>query len=154
MVGENNFREDLLYRINTVEVTLPPLRDRYSDIPALSEHFMEQFRRKYRKDNLTLSSSAMDKLMRYHWPGNIRELQHILERTVIMAENKEIRPKDIKLETQAETHINHSSLNLEEIEKNTILKALRKHHYNLSATARELGLGRTTLYRKMNKYEL
>ena len=154
MVGENNFREDLLYRINTVEITLPPLRDRYSDIPALSEHFMEQFRRKYRKDNLSLSSSALDKLMRYHWPGNIRELQHILERTVIMAENKEVRPKDIKLESQAETHVNHSSLNLEEIEKNTILKALRKHHYNLSATARELGLGRTTLYRKMNKYEL
>ncbi len=154
MVEENNFREDLLYRINTVEITLPPLRDRISDIPALSKHFMEQFRRKYRKDNLTLSSSAMDKLMRYHWPGNIRELQHILERTVIMAENKEIRPKDIKLESQAETHVHHSSLNLEEIEKNTILKALQKHHYNLSATARELGLGRTTLYRKMNKYEL
>jgi len=154
MVEENNFREDLLYRINTVEITLPPLRDRISDMPALSKHFMEQFRRKYRKDNLTLSSSAMDKLTRYHWPGNIRELQHILERTVIMAENKEIRPKDIKLESQAEAHVHHSSLNLEEIEKNTILKALQKHHYNLSATARELGLGRTTLYRKMNKYEL
>lgn len=92
--------------------------------------------------------------MRYYWPGNIRELQHIMERTVIMIENNEIRPKDIKLETQADAPTHYSSLNLEEIEKNTILKAFRKHHYNLSATARELGLGRTTLYRKMNRYEL
>ena len=154
MVAADNFREDLLYRINTLEISLPPLRDRTSDIPGLSKHFMDHFRRKYRKPNLTLSSSAMDKLMRYHWPGNIRELQHILERTVIMAENNEIRSKDIKIETHSGASSNYSSLNLEEIEKNTILKALRKHHYNLSATARELGLGRTTLYRKMNKYEL
>ncbi len=154
MVGEGRFREDLLYRINTVELSLPPLRERTEDIARLSEHFLEPFRRKYRKPNLKLSPAALQKLERYQWPGNIRELQHILERTVIMGENKEIRPKDIKLEAPGGEPVSASSLNLEEIEKNTIIKALRKHHYNLSAAARELGLGRTTLYRKMNKHEL
>ena len=154
MIAENAFREDLLYRINTVEISLPPLRDRIEDIPRLSEHFLELYRRKYRKPYLKMSPSAIEKLTRYPWPGNIRELQHILERTVIMAENKEIRPKDLKLDTLSHTPASSSNLNLEEIEKHTIVKALQKHQYNLSAAARDLGLGRTTLYRKMNKYEL
>lgn len=154
MVDENTFREDLLYRINTVELTIPPLRDRMDDIPQLSEHFLSRYRRKYRKSALLLSSKALDKLTRYTWPGNIRELQHIIERAVIMAENSEIGARDIALNTSSSDPVGASSLHLETLEKDAIVKALRKHQYNLSAAARELGLGRTTLYRKMNRYGL
>jgi len=154
MLAENTFREDLLYRINTVELTVPPLRERMDDIPQLSEYFMAQFRRKYRKPKLVLSSKALDKLTRYTWLGNIRELQHIIERAVIMAENKEISASDIMLNVSSSIPVSASSLHLETMEKNAIDKALKKHQYNLSAAARELGLGRTTLYRKMNRYGL
>lgn len=154
MVRENSFREDLLYRINTVELLLPPLRERREDLPLLTEHFLSLYRKKYRKPNMVLDPRALEKLKRYTWPGNIRELQHVLERTVILAEDSEIKAKNLMLNSSQQVAPRASSLNLEEIERNTILKALKKHQYNLSATAKELGLGRTTLYRKMNKYEL
>jgi len=154
MVSENTFREDLLYRINTVELLLPPLRERREDLPLLAEHFLALYRKKYRKPNMALDRKALEKLQKYTWPGNIRELQHVLERTVILAEDNEIKAKDLVLSSGQQIAPRTSSLNLEEIERNTILKALKKHQYNLSAAAKELGLGRTTLYRKMNKYEL
>mgnify|MGYP001145168222 CR=1 FL=1 len=154
MVAGNQFREDLLYRINTVEILLPPLRERREDLPLLAEHFLALYRKKYRKPNMVPDKRTMEKLQKYHWPGNIRELQHVLERTVILTEDHEIKAKDLILNSAQQVVPKASSLNLEEIEKNTILKALKKHQYNLSAAAKELGLGRTTLYRKMNKYEL
>ena len=154
MVAENTFREDLLYRINTVEILLPPLRERREDLPMLAEHFLSFYRKKYRKPNMILDHWAQEKLQKYPWPGNIRELQHVLERTVILAEDSGIKAKDLVLNSSQQVAPRASSLNLEEIERNTILKALKKHQYNLSAAAKELGLGRTTLYRKMNKYEL
>lgn len=154
MVAEDKFRQDLLYRINTVEIQIPPLRERAEDIPELAEYFFKQFKAKYRKNDLVLSANSLKELQNYRWPGNVRELQHILERAVIMAESKEIRPKEFILDTKQDQQTNSKSLNLEEVEKQTILTALKKHSYNLSAAAKELGLGRTTLYRKMSKYEL
>jgi len=154
MVGEETFRQDLLYRINTMEIHLPPLRDRIEDIPELTEHFLEEYKNKYHKATLGIHSSAIEKLQNYRWPGNIRELQHVIERAVIMVEGKMIQPYDLLLQTPLTQDSLTDSLNLEEVEKSTILRALKKHHYNLSSTAKELGLGRTTLYRKMKKYEL
>lgn len=154
MVEEDKFRQDLLFRINTVEIHIPPLRERTEDIPDLVHHFFETYKNKYRKNQLSIKSNAIKDLQKYHWPGNIRELQHIIERAVIMAEGKEIRPKDFILDQKKNIETNINTLNLEEVEKQTILKALKKHNYNLSAAAKELGLGRTTMYRKMNKYEL
>jgi len=154
MIEEEKFRQDLLFRINTVEIHIPPLRKRTEDIPDLVHHFMEIYKNKYHKDHLHIKSNAIKELQKYHWPGNIRELQHILERAVIMAEGKEIKPKDFILDQKKTIETNINTLNLEEVEKQTILKALKKHNYNLSAAAKELGLGRTTMYRKMNKYEL
>jgi transcriptional regulator with PAS, ATPase and Fis domain len=155
MVDEDKFRQDLLYRINTVELNIPPLRERIEDIPELTNHFLKIYKQKYRKPGIELNPSAINELQKYRWPGNIRELQHILERAVIMAEGKYINPRDFILDNKysgEETSVN--TLNLEEVEKNTILKALRKHQYNVSAAAKDLGLGRTTMYRKMEKYEL
>jgi len=155
MVEEEKFRQDLLYRINTVELHIPPLRERVEDIPELTRHFLNSYKQKYRKPDIELNPSAIYELQNYKWPGNIRELQHILERAVIMAEGKYINPREFILDNKfsgEETSVN--TLNLEEVEKNTILKALKKHHYNLSAAAKDLGLGRTTMYRKMEKYEL
>ncbi len=154
MVEEEKFRQDLLFRINTVEIHIPPLRERTEDIPDLVHHFLNIYKKKYNKNQLNIKNSSIKELQKYHWPGNIRELQHIIERAVIMAEGTEIRPKDFILNQKKNIETNINTLNLEEVEKQTILKALKKHNYNLSAAAKELGLGRTTMYRKMNKYEL
>jgi DNA-binding NtrC family response regulator len=154
MVEKNEFRQDLLYRINTVEIEIPPLRSRADDIPDLAAHFLKLYKNRYRKSKLSLQKSALKKLQDYKWPGNVRELQHVIERAVIMAEDQVIKPKDLILDNSGNNDVMSNSLNLEEVEKSVILKALNKHNFNLSAAARELGLGRTTLYRKMNKYEL
>lgn len=151
--NESKFRQDLLYRINTVEIKLPPLRDRLEDIALLTNHFLKTFSRKYGKENMAISKEALNKLKKFHWPGNIRELQHVVERTVIMSDEKNLKPFDFLLQN-VDTFTSANNLNLEEIEKNAIIKALKKHRGNLSNTAKDLGLGRTTLYRKMNKYGL
>jgi len=151
--NESKFRQDLLYRINTVEIKLPPLRDRLEDVALLSRHFLKIFVRKYGKENMAISKEALNKLKKFHWPGNIRELQHVVERTVIMSDEKNLKPFDFLLQDVG-TFTSVNNLNLEEIEKNAIIKALKKHKGNLSKTAKDLGLGRTTLYRKMNKYGL
>lgn len=152
MTDRNEFRQDLFFRINTVEIYVPPLRDRLDDIPLISNHFLEIYRKKYKKTEMELSADAFKKLKKYNWPGNIRELQHIIERAVIMSNSNVLNASDFVLNTSESSSINKYNLNLEEVEKQTIESALKKHSFNVSAAAKELGLGRTTMYRKMTKY--
>ena len=152
MIEKNQFRQDLFFRINTVEIHLPPLRDRLDDINLLAEHFLETFKKKYHKPGLKISNEALRKLKKYNWPGNIRELQHIIERAVIMSSEDVLNANDFILAISDKSSYNKNNLNLEDIEKQAIEKALKKHRFNVSAAAKELGLGRTTMYRKMTKY--
>jgi len=152
MVDKNEFRQDLFFRINTVEIHVPPLRDRLDDIPVISNHFLDIYTKKYNKQSMKINSEASKKLKKYNWPGNIRELQHIIERTVIMNNGNILNAGDFVLNISESTSLNKNNLNLEEVEKQTIERALKKHNYNVSAAAKELGLGRTTMYRKMTKY--
>ncbi len=152
MVDKNEFRQDLYFRINTVEVHVPPLRDRLEDLPLISDHFLETYRKKYNKQETKISAEAFKKLKKYNWPGNIRELQHIIERTVIMNNTNILNANDFVLNISENTSLNKNNLNLEDVEKQTIERALKKHNFNVSAAAKELGLGRTTMYRKMTKY--
>jgi two-component system, NtrC family, response regulator HydG len=156
MVRENRFRQDLVYRINTVEIHLPPLRDRQDDIPLLAEHFLKSYSQKYRKPARKLGSQALKMLQKYHWPGNIRELQHAMERAVIMSEETILGPDDFFFLNQKpdgdEENVN--SFNLDEVEKNVIQKAVNKHGGNISKAAKELGLTRASLYRRLEKYGL
>ncbi|MEP2773555.1 MAG: sigma-54 dependent transcriptional regulator [Fulvivirga sp.] len=152
LVADKRFREDLLYRINTVEITVPPLRERVSDIPLLAAHYLKKYNQKYRKE-LTISERAESLLKEHLWPGNVRELQHAIERAVIMAEDSELQPSDFLLKSGGNTPKSKSeTLKLEEVEKETIEEAIKRSAGNLSQAAKELGLGRTTLYRKMDKY--
>lgn len=152
MVADNRFRQDLLYRINTVEIKLPSLQERQKDIPLLTEHFIRTYSRKYHKQSRSITREAINKLLKYHWPGNIRELQHVIERVIIMTDGQQIQADDIILEHREDDPLVPDSLNLEDIERTTIRHALNKHSGNLSRAARELGVGRTTLYRKLSKY--
>lgn len=152
MIEKNQFRQDLFFRINTVEIHLPPLRDRLEDINLLANHFLNSFKKKYHKPQLQINSDALKKLKKYNWPGNIRELQHIIERAVIMSSSDVLNASDFVLDISDKSSYNKNNLNLEDIEKQAIEKALRKHSFNVSAAAKELGLGRTTMYRKMTKY--
>ncbi len=152
MVDKNEFRQDLFFRINTVEIHVPTLRDRLEDIPLLSNHFLKMYSKKYKKQNMKISADAFKKLKKYNWPGNIRELQHIIERTVIMNNRTVLNSQDFVLNISESTPSNRNNLNLEDVEKQTIENALKKHSFNVSAAAKELGLGRTTMYRKMTKY--
>ncbi len=152
LVSNKKFREDLLYRINTVEITVPPLRERQNDIPLLAAHYLKKYNLKYRKE-LTLSESAINLLKSHLWPGNVRELQHSIERAVIMAEDRELQATDFLLKSGDNSpKSKNETLKLEEVEKETIEEAIKRSAGNLSKAAKELGLGRTTLYRKMDKY--
>jgi transcriptional regulator with PAS, ATPase and Fis domain len=151
---EKIFRRDLLYRINTLVIHLPPLRERKDDIPLLVDFFIKKYAKKYHKKITKISKDAIKKLQKYHWPGNVRELEHIIERSLIMSENQELKTNDILLNINTAKTENVVQLNLEEIEKNAINNALIKAGGNLSETAKILGIGRTTLYRKMEKYGL
>lgn len=153
MVKENRFRQDLLYRINTVELHLPPLRERAEDIMLLAQHFLNVYTSKYKKKKISIPLPVQKKLKSYYWPGNVRELQHVIERAVIMNETGKISENDLMIQADQKTSAGEV-LNLEEIEKETIKKALRKNQGNLSKAADELGLGRTTLYRKIEKFGL
>ncbi|TVP46053.1 MAG: sigma-54-dependent Fis family transcriptional regulator [Mongoliibacter sp.] len=157
MVMENTFRQDLLYRINTVEIFLPPLRERHDDIPALAEHFLKTYSQKYRKDFSGFTASGMQLLQRYNWPGNIRELQHAIERAIIMAEGTELDSRDFFFLSAKPTNDKISapaSYNLDEVEKTTIQRAIDKNGGNISKAAKELGLTRASLYRRLEKYGL
>ncbi len=156
-VDDNQFRQDLLYRINTVEVYVPALRERLQDIPLLVNHFMEVYRKKYKKPELSVPKTVMSKLTEYPWPGNIRELRHSVERAIIMCDDNTLREEDFILKThrkiQTETPQLHT-VNITEMEKITIEQAVKKNQGNLSKAAQELGMSRSTLYRKMEKYGL
>jgi two-component system response regulator HydG len=154
MVQEGTFRQDLLYRINTVEIQVPPLCERVEDIPMLAQHYLNHYAKKYHKDVSTLSADALDKLKRYAWPGNIRELQHALERAVIMTDSSQLQESDFLLSRTVSSTTPNNTLNLDEVEKTAIVKALNMFNGNISKAAEELGLTRASLYRRMEKYGL
>lgn len=155
-VSANKFRQDLLYRINTVEIHLPPLRERKGDIPLLTEHYLSLYKRKYNKPDLVIDSSTQKYFENYSWPGNIRELQHAIERSVILCDSHALKLSDISLfpNSAQNNEDSFSTMNLEEVEKQIIQKALLKFEGNVSKAAKELGLTRTSLYRRMEKHGL
>ncbi len=156
MVARNEFRQDLLYRMNTVEIHLPALSERGEDIALLVDHFLTMFVKKYPKGITGVSAPALKKLQNYKWPGNIRELRHTLERAVILAEATMLQPSDFLFpESEKEVEgVVFDNYNLEDVEKTVIRKALSKYEGNVSHAAKELGLTRTSLYRRMEKYGL
>ena len=153
------FRTDLLFRLNTVEIAVPPLRERVDDIMPIAEHYLARFSYKYGDRTRTFSPAAEEALIDYSWPGNVRALRHAVERAVILAEGDLIGPHDLQLDytgeiTHAETQVMPTIFNLDHLEKETISKALRKHGFNISRAANELGLTRASLYRRMEKHDL
>ncbi len=155
--NENRFRKDLIYRINTVEIMMPPLRKRGSDIILLARHFAKMYSNKYMKITPEFDKKAMEKLLSYNYPGNVRELQYTIERAVIMADEEVLQPKDLifsPLETPSVSENEPAELKLSAIEKNTILKVIEKHNGNITKAAKELGLTRTALYRRLSKYDI
>ena len=153
MVRNGKFREDLLYRINTVEIPVPSLQERPEDIPLLLSHFLKRFRERYQKPYLTLSDEVIRHLQKYRWPGNIRELQHAVERAVIMSESDVLRPEDFgALQNQVTGEFTFDHLNLEKLEAWAIRKAIAKHGGNITHAAEELGLSRGALYRRIETY--
>ncbi|HOA38009.1 MAG: sigma-54 dependent transcriptional regulator [Bacteroidetes bacterium] len=157
LANENRFRKDLIYRINTVEIIMPPLRKRGRDILLLANHFNQLYSKKYFKPLLRFDEAAVDKLMLYPFPGNVRELQYTIERAVIMAEGDQLKASDLlfsPIEFATEQNEEPDELKLSAIEKNTILKVIEKHNGNITKAARELGLTRTALYRRLSKYDI
>jgi DNA-binding NtrC family response regulator len=154
MVQEGKFRQDLLYRINTVEITVPPLCERVEDIPLLANHFLQHYARKYRKEANALSPEAMLKLKKYAWPGNVRELQHAIERAVIMADSPTLQETDFLFNRRGREAPAQDTLNLDDVERAAVAKAMQLHQGNISKAAEELGLTRASLYRRMEKYGL
>jgi len=156
MVQEGSFRDDLLYRINTVEIQLPALRERKEDIPLLAEHFTSVYAQKYKRELKGISAPAIKKLQTFHWPGNIRELQHAIERAIILGESNRIQPSDFIFASanDIEDGLILGSYNLETVEKIVIQKTLQKFKGNVSRASNELGLTRAALYRRLEKYEI
>jgi two-component system, NtrC family, response regulator HydG len=156
MADNNKFRQDLLYRINTVEIHVPPLRERVEDIPLLVEHFKSLYLQRYRKHIKRCDPAALKKLEKYAWPGNVRELQHAVERAIIMSDTDMLQPNDFLLQRSeySENGTYAQTFKLDDVEKITILKAIDKHDGNISKAARELGLTRASLYRRLEKYGL
>jgi DNA-binding NtrC family response regulator len=151
MVSDGLFREDLLYRINTIQIELPPLRERGNDIILLAEFFLGKFTRKYGKPNLRISRQALEKLSDYSWPGNIRELQNTIEKAVILSEENIIKPDDLYLRPMMQSVSASSFATLDEMEETMIRMALEKNNGNYTAAADQLGITRQTLYNKMKK---
>jgi len=155
MVAEGSFREDLLYRINTIQIQLPPLRERLEDIPILIDFFKHKFENKYQKEKFSIHSSVYNKLKEYSWPGNIRELQHAVEKAVIMSDDSQLTEQDFGLEIDRKSSaIKAESLDLSENEKQLIIKAIDKFKGNYTVAAKELGVSRKTLYNKLKRYGL
>lgn len=155
MVKEGSFREDLLYRINTVQIDVPPLRNRETDLPVLANFFLEKFCKKYQKTGLAIPDDIMKKICNYHWPGNIRQLQNVIENAVVLSDDNSLRFSDFVQNTalpqpgkisQTKNYYDH--------ERMLILSVLQRTNHNLSHTAQELGIARSTLYRKIKKYGL
>ena len=154
-VGEGRFRQDLLFRLNTIEIHMPPLRDRRSDIKALAETFLEHHARHYRKNIRSFDDKALSALEDFPWPGNIRELDHAIERAVLMAQGKIIKVSDLGLRAVSEDGVDTlEDMNLDEVERLLIQKALARHNGNVSHAAKALGLSRSALYRRLERYRL
>jgi DNA-binding NtrC family response regulator len=153
-VEAGRFREDLLYRLNTIEIAIPPLRDRREDIPLLAQHFLKRSATKYRKDVTGFSKDSIQALMRHTWPGNVRELEHAMERAVLMANGAEVRESDLFLQLRGGDTPRLEELSLEEMEKLLIEKALSRFDGNVTKTADALGLSRSALYRRLQRYNL
>ncbi|MBU1014515.1 MAG: sigma-54 dependent transcriptional regulator [Bacteroidetes bacterium] len=154
LINDGLFREDLYFRINTIEITIPPLRKRKDDIIMIAEFFLKKYREKYEKPQLKLNQDAIDKLTQYYWPGNVRELKHSIEKAVILSESNLLTPEDFFFKTNTEMQDEVQSFKLNEFEKEALFKALAKHRNNLSNVAKEMGISRTTLYKKIKKYDL
>ena len=156
MVADTKFRQDLLYRINTVEIHLPPLRERSGDITLLANHFLKIYSKKYRKSIKGINAAAIKKLNHYSWPGNVRELQHAIERAIIMGETSILESEDFILSSPPKktNELEFDTYNLEDVEKSIIVRVLKQNQGNISQAAQELGLTRTSLYRRMEKYGL
>ncbi|RYD92745.1 MAG: sigma-54-dependent Fis family transcriptional regulator [Sphingobacteriales bacterium] len=158
LANENRFRKDLIYRINTVEINMPPLRRRNEDIVILARHFAKLYATKYLKPSVDFDNAALTKLKSYNFPGNVRELQYTIERAVIMADDHTLHADDLIfsiLETPGETVTeDDSNIPLSAMEKNAILRVIEKHNGNITRAAKELGLTRTALYRRLSKYDI
>jgi DNA-binding NtrC family response regulator len=157
MVKENRFRQDLLYRINTIEIEIPALRERFEDIPLLANHFLKHYAQKYDKSVTKISEGAMARMHKHPWPGNIRELQHAIERAIILSGASVLQPEDFNFAPAASKDDGQLALeqyNLEEVEKLLIRKVLKKYNGNITQAASELGLTRSSLYRRLEKYGL
>jgi DNA-binding NtrC family response regulator len=153
MVHEGSFREDLFYRINTIMVEVPPLRDRVDDIPILANHFLKINSERYGKPGLKFSTHALEKLANHQWPGNVRELQHSIEKAVIMSDSLILKPSDFSFAAKPKIAV-LSDITLEEMERRMISESLQKHHSNMSIVASKLGITRQTLYNKIKKLNI
>jgi len=159
MVLDKSFRQDLLYRINTIEINLPPLRQRLEDIPMLADHFLKIYAKKYNKPVHSISQPAIKRMMKYQWPGNVRELQHAIERAVIMSSQHILQAEDFFFHSKTTADDDSAAVTLEEynlddVEKILIRKVLQKFDGNITKAASELGLTRSSLYRRLEKYGL
>lgn len=154
MVETGAFREDLLYRLNTIHLEIPPLRERGEDIHLFIDYFMQRYACKYERNNISLHEHALQKLCSYHWPGNIRELQHTIEKAIILCEGDMIRPKDIFVKQTWRPQLSTTVPNLEEVERQAIETAILQNDGNLTATAEQLGISRQTLYNKIKRFKL
>lgn len=153
-VNEGLFREDLLYRINTIQIEVPPLRDRVDDIPVLAYHFLRLYCEKYNKSGKKLSTQALEKLSNYQWPGNIREMLHSIEKAVILSDTSVLGPSDFSFNSSSRGSVDNDNITLEEMEKKLIAESIKKNDNNLSIVASKLGISRQTLYNKLKKYDL
>lgn len=154
MITQQQFRQDLLYRINTIEITVPPLRERLEDLAPLIAHFLKMYALKYKKPGLKLATGSLRSLQRYDWPGNIRELQHAIERAVIMNRDGQMKAEEILPRAKASTASKTEALKLEEVERQHIEAVLQKAQGNISQAAKDLGLTRAALYRRLEKHRI
>lgn len=152
MVADGLFREDLLYRINTIQIEVPPLRERGNDIIVLTDFFLKKYASKYEKHGLKINQTAQEKLLKYQWPGNIRELQHTIEKAVILGDSEVLKPDDFFLHPVMSGKFDDQHLTIEEMEKRMIINEIEKCAGNLSTAAEQLGITRQTLYNKIKKY--
>jgi DNA-binding NtrC family response regulator len=152
-IDAGRFRKDLLYRLNTIHIHLPPLRERGDDVVRLAQRFVERHARRHRKSTTGFSEAALSALRRYRWPGNVRELSHVVERAVLMSSKSCIGPADLRLDTVPANRAN-GSMTLEAIEQEAIRAALGRHDGNVNAAADELGVSRSAFYRRIEKFGL
>lgn len=153
-VSDKNFREDLYYRINTMEIVLPPLRERNEDKIPLAHYLLQKMMTKYGRDEITLDEKSLDQIEKHAWNGNIREMENRIERAVILCENNRITVSDLDLEQITTYEENQDDIQLSAVEKSAIEKILSKNNNNISKTAKELGLTRASLYRRLEKYNI